>query len=53
MYAEIKQQPVLASFLCSYNLSSRLFSYCSFLSYVYGFIYSEALCVHAVLSSSA
>lgn len=45
MYAEIKQQPLLACFLCSYNLCSRLcFSYCKSLSYIYVFIYlySEA-----------
>lgn len=50
MYAEIKQQPLLACFPCSYNLSSRLcFHTVNFsLLYIYVFIYlySETLCVH-------
>lgn len=55
MYAEIKQQPLLACFLCSYNLSSRLcFSYCKSLSYIYVFIYlySETSRACAVLGSN-
>lgn len=48
MYAEIKQQPLLACFLCSYNLSSRLcFSYYKSLLYirVYLFLFRNITCV--------
>lgn len=34
-------------------ISLALLSYYSFLSYAYGFIYSEAVCMHGVLGSSA
>lgn len=57
MYAEIKQQPLLACFLCSYNLSSRLcFSYCKSLCYIYVFIslfiFRNITCICAGLGSN-
>lgn len=48
MYAEIKQQPLLACFLCSYNLSSRLYSLTVIFSlyiYVFIYLYSETPCI--------
>jgi len=48
MYAEIKQQPLLACFLCSYNPSSRLcfLTVIFSLLYICIYLYLETPCVH-------
>lgn len=54
MYAEIKQQPLLARFLCSSNLSSRLrFPTVNFsLICIYFFIFRKTTCIHGVLGTN-